>query len=274
MGINILDRRKINQHNFISFVDLYHFMEETDENPLIDLVEKRKKLRRTIKSEPEEAWHLLQEDPAMVLALTRVKQELADSKDENTMQFFQEYHKHVDSIFADEYPIDKYGIALATEFLTEYWRQRVSSVKMTSVNEAIAKKMQIFIEAAEQLPEGYEKAIISRIVDYSSIRVLEFADYDRSKAKSQLPPIKNEIDQFVSSVISSNKIHKLMAISYFASSSTEALEVFRDYMAKSLLEQLRPKFDDLDEDDKYKIAPYLGVFNEITKSDDEQVESN
>ena len=126
------------------------------------------------------------------------------------------------------------------------------------------------MEAVDTLPASPNQKVIHQIVDYSAKRIIDFADYDRMKSREHLGSLDGHLRKFIESFTGSSNVgDDLLSIMYFASGSAESLEILRNRIAVLLLEGLNSKFDDLNEEDKFKIAPWLGVFRRIQ---DENVE--
>ena len=116
--------------------------------------EKQAQLREAILSNPEDAWYLLQEDPVMIVAFTKVRRDLEKSETEDANEFFEQYYKKVNLILSEDAPLERYGIALTAEFVTEVWRQSKNDTQLSSINEALLKKLALLMEAVDMLPES------------------------------------------------------------------------------------------------------------------------
>ncbi|MHA2099782.1 MAG: hypothetical protein ACW99A_13985 [Candidatus Kariarchaeaceae archaeon] len=229
-----------------------------------------KLLKDLIETNPDEAFKYLKTDPVAVVALSKVLNEIREDQSENVVEFKKQYKTLIDNIFSVEPYLEDLGMAFSAELLIGYWRKLNQQIHIESITELIIENLLILKEKSTTLESTTSNRVVFEIIMDGLTRIQGMHDHERHKAKDDLDPITILLDNFVGSQFKPlpksgipDVWHSLLAL--VGMKHATAME-FRKLLSTILLSHFKSHFDDFHDDQKFIIAPYLGLLEKISKS--------
>lgn len=227
-------------------------------------------LRKLILENPEAAWDYLHKDPLAVIGLPKVKREIQKILQENPNQFQDDYDKKVDDLFILEDLIHTNGVALTIEFLIERWRRQNERLFIDRETGLLLENLFSIKSILSKDKKISNKKILLDMVNDSIRRISSFEEYEHQKAEenwSKLEPVFGELVKHslleIKMFSGTNSTNLLDAWLSLATMKHTSAEVLRKGLAKLLLTQLESEFVELDEEMKFKFAPWIPLLKKI-----------
>lgn len=228
------------------------------------------------------AWIYLKQNPIAVVALSKAKIELAKKEksieeDYNYKQFFKKFDNQANQIYGVSRIIDEQGLALTTELLVEIWRKNNQEVKIQSINKHLLKNLLEIHDQTLKLENTPENRVIREMVFDSLKRISDLDEYEKKKANDNWSVISTLIKEVVEKSFKEppkDDIPRVwMAWFGLSTLNNTNAEEYRSGIASLVLEQIKAIFPDLEENLKFKIAPWILALEKIiqTQSKNEEI---
>lgn len=233
-----------------------------------DMLKLKITLLDTIEDDPKKAIELLEQDPKFVFILSKVRRELPESA--KTEEFQKLFEKKLDGLFDVKEKVKVEGLALTIELLIEKWRQDFQKNSLTSYHELILDTIEEIRSNIDLEDLSIEGKIVAEMVADFQNRVLQIQQYERRKSREVFEVMERLFDKFVEEALAIPSDRKTIPREWaglltVANLSPATTIEFRAKFSEILLNRLKEKFEELSEDQKYLIAPWLAQLEYNTK---------
>ncbi len=225
-----------------------------------------------IKQDPEDAWKYMKDNPIAILALSKIKSDLKEmikiSENEielkNIGKFFEMYEDLYYRLFSVEHLIEKHGLALLADLIAEKWRRNNQEMVMASFNDIIMNNISILnLEAMKLGNSTNDKVTLGILADLNQ-RIFALRQHEADKVDKSWTLLGNHYKNMIDTVISYDDISNMeklpeawLAILHISTLSLEGSSAFQRKYSELLLVKLNSIFDELPENIKYDVAPYI-----------------
>ncbi len=246
--------------------------------PTSKFEEAKSKLEKLVHENPEDALNYMRSDPVATIAYTRIKSNLEKSKEENVKKFFELLYKESDNIFdveIEEKEADE--IAFIVELLIERWRKEFVDNNFTSFLDFIEQMINKVASKINENDVSLGNRIAIEMLNDFHKRARSLENYQRRKFREHWEALKDEFQELVARLFNSNIEDKkisdeIQALLFLATMSPIVAKEFRSQLALLLFDNIYPKFNELQEEYKYLIAPWLKALEENAKTIKEEIE--
>ena len=174
-----------------------------------------------------------------------------------------------DQIFDVSSFVKEDGLALTTELILAMWRKYNQEIRIHSINQLLLKNLLKLHEQTQSLDNTSENRIIREMVFDSLKRISDLDQYAQEKALdnwSVLAPTLKKIIGIAFQQPPKDKIPRVWDAWFgLATMNNNNVDQFRRGIASLVLEQVKSSFDDLEEQLKYTVAPWILNLEKITK---------
>jgi hypothetical protein len=238
------------------------------------LPEVLQELKEKMLSEPDLAWMLLQQNPIAVIALSRAKielqkQEKSIDEEYHLQQFMKKLEVRADQIFDVGSFVEKDGLALTTELILGVWRKYNQEIRIHSINQLLLKNLLKLHEQTLSLDNTSENRVIREMVFDSLKRISGLDQYEQKKALDNCSVLAPSLKEIIGSAFQQPPKDKIPrdweAWFGLATMNNNNADQFRRGIASLVLEQVKASFDDLEEEHKYTVAPWIIILEKITE---------
>lgn len=218
-----------------------------------------KLLKELISEDTDKAFEYIESDPLAAVAVTTILREQKDSEDEMFLAFRKEYYKRIDNLFSLEKLSSEIGMGFVVELILGKWRQLTQSLDFDSTIDQLLFNLNILKEKVDELIPNPSNRVIFEMVDDSIRRLEGFQSYEHDRAEKILPKIRPHLESAIQNTIKEESSLSKGLEPWLALASMKhqmALEL-RNNIRDICLDIIKGDFENLPEDDKFKLAPYL-----------------
>lgn len=232
------------------------------------------RLKSLIKENPNEAIAYMKTDPVGTVAFTKMRTELGKLRESDPMveEFFTLLEKETERIMdidiSEKSPDE---LVFIIELLVERWGQEFVNNKFTSLLDFIESTVDRLASTIDQDDTSVGNRIAMEMLNDFHKRARSLENYQRKKFREHWTALQEEFQRMVEKMFNANikdkKIsNQLQAMLYLATMSPIVAKEFRSQLALLLFNNIYPKFNELEEDYKYLIAPWLKALEQNAKT--------
>ncbi|RMG22050.1 MAG: hypothetical protein D6732_26380 [Methanobacteriota archaeon] len=248
--------------------------------PNSTLEQVKTKLKSLILEEPEEAIEFMKSDPVATVAFSKLRNELIKQKssDDKVKEFLHlietETERIMDIDVSTKSPDE---LVFVIEMLVERWGQEFVNNQFTSLLDFIETTVDRLAEAVNPDDASLGNRIAIEMLNDFHKRARSLENYQRKKFREHWNALKEEFQNLIEKMFEANIKDKkisdeVQAMLYLATMSPIVAKEFRSQLALLIFDNIYPRFNELQEEYKYLIAPWLKALEENAKTIKEELE--